>query len=714
MYSLDPEHKFIPPGAGSGVIAEEQLRLALGRTYRAIGEILSERNIVSPIQLDMALEEQRQNGKRLGTILVSHGWATEEDISQAVAEQLGFPWVDLKECPITLEALECVPEMTARRYSMMPIDRKPEELTVAIADPSDLLATDHLAATLGCRVKVVISTESSILHAIESRYKDESGASRVTRAVRIGQYRIDKELRRLGAVTVYLATDSYLDRPVLLKVLSPLPSLTQQEYDRLRHDFLRRARLMGSLVHYNFPVAYAFGEEERHSFSASEYVDGLTVESLLHSMGTLPISKAVPMIIQICDALDYAHRQGIVHGAVRPDNIMILQDSRVKLDGCEGSISNEAGMMVDLSALISAANYLAPEQVKDEPVDRRVDVFSLGVTFYEMLTNRKPFEGSTIVSISHKIVTDPVQVPEDIPLKLQAIIAKALEKEPGNRYQSAADMKQELTAYRWQPDAADRPEKDPADGLEQKERQALADSLSIPTRKPARRFRWAWIVLPLLLAGITLAAIYEIPRQASGEDPGPANAGSETAPVVNWPVPVQPVRPHRPSSPPEQAAPKVVLFSDFEKGASGWSLAGTPGVIRRVSLSNPTGGASQGNRWLRITGLRFGQRGPDQALLRFRLPPSRAINAGDTVKLDAFLPSGPASGVAARLGLQTASGFQSFSAKAEVLAPGRWTTIGGRPPRPVASGEKIALMVQSKPTRSRVAVGLDNLRVVRR
>jgi len=698
------------------MIVEEQLRLALGRTYKAIGEILIEHRVITPIQLDMALEEQRQNGKRLGTILMSHGWASEEDIAQAVADQLDIPWIDLKECPITLDALECVPEITARRYCMIPIDRKPDELTVAIADPANLLATDHLAATLGCWVRVVIATESQIMHAIETRYKDPNGTSR---AARLGPYRIEKELKRYGAITAYRAMDSYLDRPVLLKVLSPLLSLTQQEYDRLRRDFLQNARLMGSLSHPNFPVLYEFGEEEHHSFYASEFLEGISIESLLKAMGTIPISRAIPIISQICDALEHAHRQGVVHGAIRPDNILLLEDGRVKLDGCQGIRASDASALVDVGTLIVTSNYLAPEQIKDEPVDRRADIFSLGVTLYEMLTNRKPFDASTIVAISHKIAYEPAPVPEDIPIKLQAIVMKALAKDPAERYQTATEMKHDLSAYRWQPDPSEKAESEAENGLEHKERQALAENLSIPLERPRRRLHWAWAVLPAVALCALLAfrmppyiAPLLFPGERQDQEITSPLRVSRVDPALQKPE-TGSLTPGRPvPAPPKAVSVRIVTLSDFEQGTVGWSLAGSQRVIGRVSLSWQTGGGSLGPRWLRAAGLRFRQRRPEQVIFRYQLPAGRALKPGDVVKLEILLPDNAPRGLTARIGVQSGEGIRFLKGQTFPLRASHWTTAGGTAPRPVSPGSKLAVVIENHGVGYRGAVGLDALRLV--
>lgn len=262
----------------------------------------------------------------------------------------------------------------------------------------------------------------------------------------LGKYKIIRELGRSNDI-VYEAIDTTINRRVALKELLLPPNLSGAQKRERIERFYREARAAGSLSHPNIVTIYEVGEDHGRHYIAMEFLEGQSLRDILDIEHTLPIDKAISIAIQICDALDYAHQKGVIHRDIKPDNIQILEENRVKItDFGIARIMDEPSITMD-GQVFGTPSYMSPEQVAGKPIDQRSDIFSLGVVLYEMLTGRKPFTGDSVVSITYSIMNQDVIIPPGIPPQLERILRKCLAKDPNNRYQSVRELADDLRLY---------------------------------------------------------------------------------------------------------------------------------------------------------------------------------------------------------------------------------------------------------------------------
>ncbi len=259
----------------------------------------------------------------------------------------------------------------------------------------------------------------------------------------VNQYIIHSYLGSGGMGQVYLAEDTRLHRRVALKFL---PEALRRD-DELRARFLNEARAAAQLSHPNIITIYEIGDFNGAPFIAMELAEGSSLKEIIEN-SPLPPDKAVEYAVQICEALAAAHRAGVIHRDIKPSNVHIDNNGRVKIldfglahiDGKELSTSSQS--------TTGTIQYISPEQVKGEKVTARSDLFSLGVTFYQMLTGRLPFTGEYEASIVYAIVNEtpiaPSKLRPTIPSSLEQIVLRLLNKDPLNRHQSAEALKQDL------------------------------------------------------------------------------------------------------------------------------------------------------------------------------------------------------------------------------------------------------------------------------
>jgi serine/threonine protein kinase len=257
----------------------------------------------------------------------------------------------------------------------------------------------------------------------------------------------------MGAV--YLAQQSRPRRVVAMKVLMPgLLAETDVRAEFLAR-FRREADAIAALDHINIMPIYAYGEQEELAFLVMPYVTGGTLREALEKRGRLPLNEVVPIIEQAAAALDYAHERGIIHRDLKPGNILFHADGRVVLaDFGLAKILNEVTEREDTSsvtsmgAVIGTPEYFSPEQSTGNAVDRRTDVYSLGIVLFQMLSGRVPFTGSTALAIAVKhTVEDPpplTQLNPSIPRSVEAVVMKAMAKKPEQRYASAGELARAL------------------------------------------------------------------------------------------------------------------------------------------------------------------------------------------------------------------------------------------------------------------------------
>ncbi len=257
------------------------------------------------------------------------------------------------------------------------------------------------------------------------------------------RYVIKRKLGSGGMADVYLAEDQELGRRVALKLLNERHAADEQFVERFR----REAQSAAGLNHPNIVSIFDRGRAEGTYYIAMEYLDGRTLKELLVRNGPTPIPIAIDYARQILGALSFAHRNGIIHRDIKPHNIVVGGDGRLKVTDF-GIARSGASQMTEAGSIVGTAQYLSPEQARGAPVDPRSDLYSLGIVLYEMLTGNVPFTGDTPVEIAMKHLS---QIPEppsterpDVPHDLDAVVMRALSKEPDQRYGSTEEMDADL------------------------------------------------------------------------------------------------------------------------------------------------------------------------------------------------------------------------------------------------------------------------------
>jgi len=269
----------------------------------------------------------------------------------------------------------------------------------------------------------------------------------------VGKVRIDQLLAHGGMAEVYLGTHLTLDRPVAIKVLH---SYVEHESD-LRERFQREAKVVAGFRHPNIVQVYDFDTIEGHPYIVMEYLDGPTLGVFLHDLHARKQRLTSEQIAEVfkgpAAALDYAHARGVIHRDIKPGNIMLhripketaaLDNTHLDLDAVvtDFGLLRMAGATLQTSygAISGTPNYMSPEQASGTPVDYRTDIYSLGVVLYEMLAGRTPFDGDTTMTVLFKQINAPPPPISHISEREQAVLDKALAKNPAARYQSCAEM----------------------------------------------------------------------------------------------------------------------------------------------------------------------------------------------------------------------------------------------------------------------------------
>ena len=269
-----------------------------------------------------------------------------------------------------------------------------------------------------------------------------------------GKYRVDERLNEGGMGTVYRGCHVLMDKTVAIKVLRP--SLAADE--KIVARFSREARAASRITHPNALSVTDFGEDESgHVFLVMEYLSGKTLKQLIREDGGLPLQRVVDITRQIVDALNAAHSQGVVHRDLKSDNIMLLDtmigDHAKVLDFGIAKINEPDGVIdTNLTApnlVIGTPQYMSPEQcAQDSEIDSRSDIYSLGVILYEMLVGHVPFSGDSPTMVMMKHLQEPVpsvlDERNDIPPAVGRVVARAMAKLPGNRYQNVVELIEDL------------------------------------------------------------------------------------------------------------------------------------------------------------------------------------------------------------------------------------------------------------------------------
>ncbi len=269
-----------------------------------------------------------------------------------------------------------------------------------------------------------------------------------------GRYRLIAPLGEGGMATIWRAVDEQLDREVAVKILRPQFSSDPGFAARFKQE----ARSAGGLSHPNIVSVYDYGTDgaDGEQYIVMELVDGRDLSTILRDRGSLSVDDSVRIAIGVASALEVAHRKGIVHRDVKPGNILITDGGDVKVTdfGIARAVA-EASMTVTGTTL-GSVHYFSPEQARGDEVTGASDVYSLGIVLFEMLTGRRPFEADTAAAVALKRLNEDAPTPTAIgkpqPAGLEAIVMRALAREPADRFPDAGAMAEALRAWRRNPD----------------------------------------------------------------------------------------------------------------------------------------------------------------------------------------------------------------------------------------------------------------------
>ena len=257
------------------------------------------------------------------------------------------------------------------------------------------------------------------------------------------RYRLERKLGSGGMADVWLAEDQELGRHVAVKILHERYANDEQFVERFR----REATHAAGLSHPNIVSIYDRGVADGSYYIVMEYIEGRTLKELIVTRGPCPVPVAISYTRQILAALRYAHRNGIIHRDIKPHNVIVDREGRVKVADF-GIARAGASEMTEAGSIVGTAQYLSPEQARGAPVDESSDLYSTGIVLYELLTGTVPFTGETPVEIAMKHLSQTPEAPSarrpEIPHDLDLVVLRALAKEPAERYRTAAELDRDL------------------------------------------------------------------------------------------------------------------------------------------------------------------------------------------------------------------------------------------------------------------------------
>src|SRR5215217_721430 len=261
------------------------------------------------------------------------------------------------------------------------------------------------------------------------------------------RYELEELVGSGGMSSVFRAHDRLLERKVALKVLHDHYTGDESYVERFR----REARSVASLSHPNIVTVIDRGEHEGRQFIVFEYIDGENLKRRIDREGALPVRDAVELVLQIARALSFAHQNGLIHRDVKPQNVLLNGDGRPKVTdfGIARSLDVQHGM-TQTGTVLGTSDYIAPEQAQGHRVDEHTDVYSLGVVLYELLTGEVPFPGENFVAVAMRHINEPPPPIRDrrpdVSPRLEAAVHRAMAKDPHARFQTMAELADELDA----------------------------------------------------------------------------------------------------------------------------------------------------------------------------------------------------------------------------------------------------------------------------
>jgi serine/threonine-protein kinase len=323
-------------------------------------------------------------------------------------------------------------------YRLATAHEAAEEFQAAVDLYEKILTFDYHYKDVEKRLEVARSK-------VRQEPAEAPGATRETvgpASGRSGRYQIVGELGRGGMGIVYEAQDTVLDRPVAFKVL---PDALEDNPEALK-NFLREAKSAAKLNHPNIVTVYDAGEQDGRYYIAMEYVDGTTLKEIVRRRGVISPNGVLHVLIQICEALAFAHDQKVVHRDIKTANTMWTRDKKAKI--MDFGLAKVIEEVRNHTTLVSGTPYyMSPEQTLGKNVDHRTDIYSLGVTLFELATGSLPFhEGNVPYHHVHTPPPDPREVNPKLPELLAEIITSCMKKNPDERYQNAREIVSQVKA----------------------------------------------------------------------------------------------------------------------------------------------------------------------------------------------------------------------------------------------------------------------------
>ncbi len=267
---------------------------------------------------------------------------------------------------------------------------------------------------------------------------------------RLGRFEIVSVVGEGAMGVVYLANDPQIERPVAIKTLRAMSEVSAAARSDLEARFLKEAKLAGRLQHPNVVTVYEVGREQDTSFIAMEYVDGEPLNQVAGRGAGVDTAARLDIVRQVAQALQHAHERGVLHRDIKPGNILVTRDRRVKVAdfGIGKLLSSGTGDLTRTGQMLGSPAYMSPEQIRGEKLDGRADLFSLGVVFYELLTGSRPFPGDSITTLVYQILhtepRDPLELRADLPPATRGVFARLLAKAPDRRPADAAEFLREI------------------------------------------------------------------------------------------------------------------------------------------------------------------------------------------------------------------------------------------------------------------------------
>lgn len=266
-------------------------------------------------------------------------------------------------------------------------------------------------------------------------------------AQKFGRYRVVGELGRGAMGVVYKAEDDALGRTVAVKTI--LLSSDSEERAEYEARFYQEAKAAAALNHPNIITIHDIGKEGDMAYMALELLDGVDLQQLMKA-GQVPLPRALDIAAQVAEGLAFAHEQGIVHRDIKPGNIMIVRGKHAKIMDFGIAKARVSDVKTQAGAILGSPKYMSPEQVDGQRADHRSDIFSLGVTTYELLTGVPPFDAPDLAQLMYRIATvapkTASSLKPNVPAMVDLVLAKALDKNPDERYQSARELADDLRA----------------------------------------------------------------------------------------------------------------------------------------------------------------------------------------------------------------------------------------------------------------------------